>query len=257
MGFAALSAFSTRQLTNQGVFPRIDRTMDLPYWKPVYIVVFLPLIAFVAVVLLLKLYHSYTSPAINAKNNGITRSKVQHAVIAFACALIFGAGLAISGMCSPERVTRFLDFSGPDGWDPSLIGVMAGGVVFNTITFHVLHRHEARVVVPEDPNDTVTLNNVIKLWKHPANTHIPLSFVSGAAMFGIGWGMCGICPGPGLVNIGAASRVSAVFLPFLLIGMALHEVYKSWPIPRRTNAIVGPDVSKHESVVNEISASHA
>ena len=70
-------------------------------------------------------------------------------------------------------------------------------------------------------------------------------------MFGIGWGMCGICPGPGLVNIGASSRVSAVFLPFLLIGMMLHEIYKSFPIQRR----VEPEVRKQESVVNEMNVS--
>ena len=55
---------------------------------------------------------------------------------------------------------------------------------------------------------------------------LPFHFVLGAALFGIGWGMSGICPGPALTNLGAGSRVSAAYIPFLLLGMACQEMYK-------------------------------
>lgn len=139
---------------------------------------------------------------------------------------MFGVGLCISGMCNPLRVIRFLDFTGPDGWDPSLMGVMGGGVVFNAITFHLLHKYEVDTII-QDKEDQISLNNVIKMWKHPANTNISSSFVVGAVFFGLGWGMCGVCPGPGIVNLGASSQVSAAFVPPLLLGMACHEVFKS------------------------------
>lgn len=120
-----------------------------------------------------------------------------------------------------------MDFTGPDGWDPSLIGVMGGGVIFNGITFHLLHKHEVSTII-QDKSDQISLNNVIKMWKHPANTTVTSSFVLGAAMFGVGWGMCGVCPGPGIVNLGASSQVSAAYIPPLLVGMACHEVVKSF-----------------------------
>jgi hypothetical protein len=104
---------------------------------------------------------------------------------------------------------------------------MAGGVTFNVLTFHLLHKHEVETYLRGDQGDKKTLNNEIKLFNHPANTSIPVSFVAGAMLFGVGWGMSGICPGPGLVSVGASSRVAAAYVPPLLIGMSLHEVYKS------------------------------
>mmetsp|Transcript_16069 Transcript_16069/g.27121 ORF Transcript_16069/g.27121 Transcript_16069/m.27121 type:complete len:211 (+) Transcript_16069:399-1031(+) len=172
-------------------------------------------------------------------------------------------------MCNPLKVKNFLDFSGPDGWDPSLMGVMAAGVCFNAVSFHLLHKHKMEVVISssflkkhttstntsnttaatavtstatgssngdtdvsgsENSNiDKVTLNNVIRLFRHPANMKIDAHLIGGGVLFGIGWGMAGICPGPGIVNVGAGSRVSAAFIPFLLLGMVGHELYKTLP----------------------------
>ena len=236
MAMAVVAALCGRLLSDQGVFPEIDSTMELPYWSPIYVVIFLPLIAVVAIMLGLRLYSSYVHeislpPSVSSYGSilWIKETKLQHALISFVAALVFGIGLAISGMCNPKRVLNFLDFSGPDGWDPSLIGVMGGGVVFNTISFHLLHRYGVPVLIPTDPDDTITLDNVIKMWKHPANMRLPPTFIIGSLLFGLGWGLCGICPGPGLVNLGASSRVSAVFLPSLLVGIAAHEVYKTLP----------------------------
>jgi hypothetical protein len=71
------------------------------------------------------------------------------------------------------------------------------------------------------------LNKEIKLFNHTANTTITVPFVAGALVFGLGWGMSGVCPGPGVVSLGASSRVAAAYIPPLFIGMGIHEIYKS------------------------------
>jgi uncharacterized membrane protein YedE/YeeE len=238
MSVATLAAPCGRLLEDVGIFPIVGDSLDLPSWDAAYTVVLVPFMAYAVVSVLLKLYYNWVYPipvpdSVTSEQTSawIHETKLQHAGIALIAGFVFGLGLAVSGMCSPQRVKRFLDFSGPDGWDPSLAGVMGGGVLFNMISFHLMHKHnvEVLVVVKKDPNDTINLNNVIKMWKHPANLHLPPSFVIGSVCFGLGWGLCGVCPGPGLVNLGASSRVSAAFLPPLLLGMALHEVYKSIP----------------------------
>ena len=237
MGFAAIAAPCGRMLQNHGAFPVVQDTISLPDWSPVYVVVFLPLMAYIAVSVLLRMYYVWVYPisdsAVDAPPSAawLRETKLQHACIALLASFVFGVGLAISGMCDPGRVIRFLDFTGPDGWDPSLMGVMLSGVMFNTVTFHLMHKYGVEVMVAEkaDPDDKITLNNVIKIWRHPANLHLPPAFVMGAVLFGLGWGLSGICPGPALVNLGAFSRVSAAFLPPLLLGMAMHELFKSLP----------------------------
>ena len=234
MAAAMVSAVCTRLMTDSGVFPRIDKTMDLPYWSPIYVAIFIPLMSFVFISGVLFVFHTYIketvvpiSAATASSKLWIRESKLQHALTSFVAGFVCGVGLAISGMCDPLKVTQFLDFTGPDGWDPSLAGVMGGGVVFNAITFHLLHKHEVETVIPSDEGDQISLRNELNMWKNPANLSLPRSFVVGAALFGVGWGMCGVCPGPGVVNLGAASPVSAAYLPLLLLGMACHEMYKS------------------------------
>jgi uncharacterized protein len=240
MGVAVCAAPMGRALQNVGVFPVVA---PLPYWSPTLVVVLLPLMGAVGVSALLYLYVKWMfavvpSQLTDVEEPGSTawlkESKLQHVAIALVAAFVFGVGLAISGMCDPKKVLDFLDFSGPRGWDPSLAGVMASGVVFNAISFHFLHKHGVEVMIKDgEGDDAVTLNNLLKMWKHPANLHLPPSFISGGVMFGLGWGLTGICPGPALVNLGAGSRVSGAFIPPLLVGMGLHEVYKTLPVSGR------------------------
>ena len=127
-------------------------------------------------------------------------------LISFACGLVFGGGLIVSGMCNPLKVTRFLDFSGPEGFDPSLAGVMGGGVLLNIITYKLMHANKLRVVFPPTTaasaaaagpkGVTLGLDQVIKLGTHADNMSIDPRLVLGSALFGIGWG------------IGGTSRVS-------------------------------------------------
>jgi uncharacterized protein len=125
---AMVSAYCSRQMQNNGVFPEIGKTIPLPYWKPVIAVIFVPAIAFVSLSLLLRLmYDEKPGPHIvedtgPANRSWLQSSKLHHSIVAFTASFVFGIGLSISGMCNPEKVTQFLDFSGPGGWDPSLMG---------------------------------------------------------------------------------------------------------------------------------------
>ena len=108
------------------------------------------------------------------------------AVIAsFACGLIFGAGLLISGMTEPEKVLGFLDIFG--AWDARLAFVMAGAVAVAAIGFALAQRRSAPVFTAKF------------LWPERSDIDAPL--VAGGVLFGIGWGLVGICPGPALVNL--------------------------------------------------------
>lgn len=118
-------------------------------------------------------------------------------LIALICGLLFGLGLIVSGMIEPEKVLGFLDFAGL--WDPSLAFVMAGAVVVMALAYGVA-RHRRASVAKVDKN-----------------------LLLGAALFGIGWGLAGICPGPAVVLLGTGSLKGAVFFLGLLGGMGLFE----------------------------------
>lgn len=134
----------------------------------------------------------------------------QHA-ISFASALLFGLGLGYSGMCNPQRVVRFLDFAGADGWDPTLAGVMGGGLLVTGVAFPLLHL-----------NDVQTCRN-LKFDAHPDNVKIDWRLLLGSALFGVGWGLGGACPGPAFVSLGAAVGSAAYFVPSLIAGILLKD----------------------------------
>jgi uncharacterized membrane protein YedE/YeeE len=114
--------------------------------------------------------------------------------IAFACGLVFAAGLALSGMIRPEKVIGFLDIFGR--WDPALAFVMGPAV-----GIYALAAWRRRPPGPERPLD-------VRLF-------------AGAAIFGIGWGLTGVCPGPALVNLAAPNAFFATFAAALVAGVAL------------------------------------
>ena len=128
------------------------------------------------------------------------------AVIAsFACGLIFGAGLLISGMTEPEKVLGFLDIFG--AWDATLAFVMAAA-----IGFALARRRSAPVFTAKF------------LWPERSDIDAPL--VAGAVLFGIGWGLVGICPGPALVNLAGLSLPITVFVVAMLLGMIGYEAWR-------------------------------
>lgn len=142
----------------------------------------------------------------------------------FISAVLFGIGLGISGMCDPNRVIRFLDFAGRDGWDPSLMGVMGGGVLVNLVSNWVLHRAGL-----DAPLSTKKLkhSDVLKMGTHESNMVIDRDLLFGSALFGAGWGLGGICPGPGLVSWAAFLPNALYFVPAMMTGIAIrHQLFE-------------------------------
>jgi uncharacterized membrane protein YedE/YeeE len=123
---------------------------------------------------------------------------------------VFGCGLLISGMVSPTKVLGFLDVLG--AWDPSLAVVMAAALVVTWIGFVIARRRGG------------TLLGAQCDW--PTKSAVDAPLVIGAAVFGAGWGMVGLCPGPAVANLATLSPQVLVFVAAMLAGMALHEVWQ-------------------------------
>jgi uncharacterized membrane protein YedE/YeeE len=128
---------------------------------------------------------------------------------ALASGLGFGAGLALSGMTDPQRVLGFLDVFG--AFDPSLLFVLGGAVATTLVSFHFVLRQPRPLF-----DDRFRLSTL---------TAIDRPLLVGAALFGVGWGLAGYCPGPALAGLGVSSREALWFVPSMLAGMALHRAW--------------------------------
>jgi len=147
------------------------------------------------------------------------RSSLSVHAASLLCGFSFGVGLIVSGMCSPSRVIRFLDFSSSDGWDPTLMSVLMSGVLINSVSFHVFKYSKLQVVC-EPRRD---LGASLHMGLERPNLEINWRLLVGSALFGIGWGIAGICPGPGLVSLGALSDGATIFIPSVFIGMIMKQ----------------------------------
>ncbi|WJR77074.1 DUF6691 family protein [Bradyrhizobium sp. NP1] len=132
-------------------------------------------------------------------------------IASFLCGLVFGAGLLISGMTQPEKVLGFLDVFG--AWDATLAFVMAGAVAVSAAGFALARRRGGPVLA--------------SAYRWPTRTDIDAPLAAGAILFGIGWGLVGLCPGPALVNLAGLSRPILVFVVAMAIGMLFHERYRT------------------------------
>ena len=131
-------------------------------------------------------------------------------IFALLSGLIFGFGLIVSGMSDPAKVLNFLDVFGT--WDPSLAFVM-GGAALTTFIGYRLVWHRQRPLLLAD-------------FQIPGRRDIDGELVAGAALFGTGWGIGGFCPGPAWTALPLAASGTLVFLPAMLIGMALATLLK-------------------------------
>jgi uncharacterized protein len=132
-------------------------------------------------------------------------------VIAFAAGIVFAVGLAVSGMTDPAKVTAFLDFTG--AWDPSLALVMGGAIGVFLPGYRLLRRRRAPVY-----GERFVL---------PRETPIDAQLVGGAAVFGVGWGLVGMCPGPAIASLGAGSPSAWMFAGGMVLSMAAYERVRS------------------------------
>jgi uncharacterized membrane protein YedE/YeeE len=129
-------------------------------------------------------------------------------IIALAAGVLFGAGLALSGMIDPARVRGFLDLFG--NWDPTLAFVMGGAMVPMAVAWRIRVRMAKPVMAPD--------------FVLPVTVGLDLRLASGAVLFGIGWGIAGLCPGPAVADLALAPRPAAIFVAALLAGMGLHRL---------------------------------
>jgi uncharacterized membrane protein YedE/YeeE len=129
------------------------------------------------------------------------------AVVALLCGIVFGAGLAISGMANPGKVTAFLDVAGD--WDPTLLVVMASALATSSAGYWLARRRERPLFAGA--------------FALPTRKDIDAQLVGGAALFGIGWGLVGLCPGPAIAGLARGSIAIYAFAAAMLAGVALHR----------------------------------
>ena len=130
-------------------------------------------------------------------------------VAAAVCGLMFGWGLLVSGMVQPGKVLGFLDIFG--SWDPSLAVVMVAALAVSSLGFRFAASRKHPILAAEC------------IW--PTRTGIDRPLVVGAAMFGIGWGLVGLCPGPALENLATLSPRVAAFVVAMAFGMVLQRIW--------------------------------
>ena len=131
-------------------------------------------------------------------------------IIGLLAGLLFGFGLLVSGMTDPVKVQGFLDVFG--AWDISLALVMGGGLFVAFFGVLLAKRQEnSRIGTPIDM---------------PSKTVITKQLIIGAILFGIGWGLVGICPGPGIVLLGTGQWQAYVFIPSMIIGMLVYQWFE-------------------------------
>lgn len=126
-----------------------------------------------------------------------------HIAAAFLIGLIFGIGILVSGMASPAKVLNFFDVAGT--WDPSLMFVMGGALIVTFIGYRLVLQRSAPV-----------LETTFRL---PTARHIDLKLVAGSAIFGLGWGIAGFCPGAALPALGTGRGDVAIFVAGLIAGL--------------------------------------
>jgi len=127
---------------------------------------------------------------------------------ALASGLIFGLGLIVSQMVNPAKVLGFLDVFG--AWDPSLAFVMAAAIPVAAAGFAIAGRRTRSLL-----GESVEL---------PTKTNLDRRLIGGAALFGVGWGLVGFCPGPALAALGFGRAEAAIFVVAMIVGMILFEV---------------------------------
>ncbi|WP_037502844.1 DUF6691 family protein [Sphingomonas jaspsi] len=119
---------------------------------------------------------------------------------------LFGAGLTVGGMVNPQRVRHFLDLFGD--WDPTLAFVMGGALIVMAFAWRI-QRGMGRPVFAET-------------WSLPDRTDLDGKLIAGAILFGIGWGIAGICPGPAVASLALVPAKVLPFIAAMIAGMALH-----------------------------------
>lgn len=130
-------------------------------------------------------------------------------LVACIMGIIFGLGIAISGMINPAKVLNFFDIFGT--WDPSLIFVMGGALITTTIGYKIILRFQTKPLYDDKFNI-------------PTNTVIDARLIGGAALFGIGWGIAGFCPGGAIPALGLGLKEPFIFVAAMIAGILVSKL---------------------------------
>jgi uncharacterized membrane protein YedE/YeeE len=134
-------------------------------------------------------------------------------LVNLAAGLIFGVGLVVSGMANPAKVLNFLDVAG--SWDPSLAFVMLAAIAVTATGYRFVLRRPKPLLE--------------RSFHLPVENEIDQPLVIGSAIFGLGWGLVGFCPGPAIASLGLAATGTLVFVPTMLIGIAAASLVRKRP----------------------------
>lgn len=137
----------------------------------------------------------------------MSQSNIKNALASFATGLVFALGLGISGMTMPSKVLGFLDLFG--NFDASLIFVMAGAILVHFITYRIVKKRKTPILDQQ--------------WHVPTKTNITPSLVIGAFIFGFGWALGGMCPGPAITRLAAFESKTIIFVVSMLVGMFIFR----------------------------------
>jgi uncharacterized membrane protein YedE/YeeE len=129
-------------------------------------------------------------------------------VISLAAGFVFGLGLVISGMSNPAKVIGFLDVAG--GWDPTLLLVMGGALATTVPAFRLLESRPRPLFAER--------------FEFPARNELDSRLIAGAALFGLGWGMAGFCPGPAITALATARLDVMLFVAAMIAGAVAHKI---------------------------------
>lgn len=139
-------------------------------------------------------------------------------LVQFAIGLVFGLGLVLAGMSNPAKVLNFLDLAAipSGGWDPSLAFVMAGGIAVTFVGYRLVLRRSQPIF-----GGTFHL---------PTATDIDARIIAGPAIFGIGWGLAGFCPGPAFTALTVGGNPALIFVAAMMVGMGAARWLANRPV---------------------------
>ena len=136
--------------------------------------------------------------------------------------VVFGLGLALSGMTDPAKIVGFLDVFG--NWDPTLAFVMGGAFVTHLLTLAWVRQRAAPLYAPA--------------FEEPRRGKLDAGLISGSAIFGVGWALSGFCPGPAFVALASLRAQPIAFVAAMLTGMALFTVTRR---PTESGPVAGEE----------------
>jgi uncharacterized membrane protein YedE/YeeE len=130
-------------------------------------------------------------------------------LVSLGAGTVFGLGLGLSGMTQPGKVLAFLDVAGK--WDPSLMFVMGGAILVHFVLSRWIRRRSAPLLAER--------------FHWPTAIGLDAKLIAGSALFGVGWGLGGYCPGPAIVSLGSGALAPFVFVAAMALGMALQHLF--------------------------------